>query len=210
MDRKSSTSSIDDIDHQERKDIVDHDRKDYFCVDVEQLTKEETKANIKFLKIRDDLMSDGQMHFLDGYYKSQPVISGSKLFTTLNKMPKGGHLHLHLTAACKIDYLMELTKEDYVYYNEKANLLKVFVEVEPLEGYVKCNELRETWQKEGTFDEYIYNKILLTEEDISSKHSSTIWKNFQFKFDLAFHLYNYYKFFERVLTEVMLDSIKEK
>ena len=179
-------------------------------MDVPTLSENEHKANIKFMKIRDDLLADGQMHFLEGYYDSMPVISNSSLFHKLHKMPKGAHLHLHLTAACRLDFLMELTKDECIYYNEEKNKLKVFPLGDVEDGYIQTGILREKWDKEGTFDEFIKWKILLNAEDIKSKHSSTIWCNFQHKFNLTFHLYNYSLFFERILFEIMHDSIKEK
>ena len=207
LERKDS---IDDIDHKERVKIVEEDRKDYFCVDVTELTEDEKKADEKFKKIKEDLMADGQMHFLDGYYDSKAVIAKSILFKKLHQMPKGGHLHLHLTAACRLDFLMELTKEDIVYYSHSKNKFKVFPLGEPEEGYIKASIVRDNWDKEGTFDEYTIQKILLNRDDIASKHSSTIWSNFQPKFNLTYQLYNYDKFFERILFEIMKDSIEEK
>ncbi len=53
-------------------------------------------------------------------------IKESKLFQVLKQMPKGGHHHLHLTAACPVDFLIELTREDIVWYSERDNILKVF------------------------------------------------------------------------------------
>ncbi|CAI2367042.1 unnamed protein product [Moneuplotes crassus] len=207
MEQKASKS---ELYLKQREEIVKKDRKDYFCVDVPSLTEEEKKADESFLKIKEELLSDGKMPFLDNYYKSFPVISSSKLFKSLHKMPKGAHLHLHMTAASRIDFLMEIAKEDCVYYNESLNLCKVFVENEPEEGYKKCSEIRENWDKEGTFDDFLQDKILLNEEDVSSKHSNTIWSKFQPKFDVTFDLYNYEKFFERILYQVMIDHIEEK
>jgi adenosine deaminase CECR1 len=207
MERKDS---IDDTDHLERGIIVQEDQKDYFCTDVTELTEEEQKACIKFETMRDDLMKDGQMHFLDGYHDSMEVISNSKLYQTLKNMPKGGHLHLHLTAAAGVDFLIELTKDDVVYYNMKKNKLMVFPNGEPDEGYTQCNMVRSNWSSEGTFESYLKNKILLTAEDIKSKHSSTIWGIFQYKFDLTFELYNYYRFFEKILAHVLTYSMDEK
>lgn len=123
MERKDS---IDEIDHMERNKIVKEDQKDYFCTDVLELTEEEEKANEKFKAMRDELVKDGQMHFLNGYYDSMKVISESKLYNTLINMPKGAHLHLHLTASAHVDFLVELTKDDVIYYNTKKNKLKVY------------------------------------------------------------------------------------
>jgi len=51
---------------------------------------------------------------------------------------------------------------------------------------------------------------LLTEEDIESKNSNTIWRNFQPKFGLTLELYNYHEFFRQIFIEVLKTSIEEK
>ena len=52
-------------------------------------------------------------------------------------MPKPVVHHLHLTAAAPLDYLVELTYYDFVYYNSKENLFKVSKKGVKAEGYIK-------------------------------------------------------------------------
>jgi adenosine deaminase CECR1 len=88
--------------------------------------------------------------------------------------------------------------------------MKIIAKGDVEDGYVQCNILRENWPKEETFDEFIKKKILLTEEDISSRNSNIIWENFQHKFTLTFELYNYHEFFREILTHILINSINEK
>ena len=70
-------------------------------------------------------------------------------------MPKGGHHHLHLTAACPVEYLIELTYEDYVYYSEREgqNLFKVSKHGPPDQaGFIKCNNIRNFKTSAEEFD----------------------------------------------------------
>ena len=125
-------------------------------------------------------------------------------------MPKGGVHHLHLTAAAHIDFLIELTYEDYVYYNEKENMFRVSVAGPPQEsGFFKCNDLRNYLDKEHDLDEEFRRKILLNKEDASSQESEKIWDIFQFKFMMTNDLYNYAPFFERITMKVLETCVEE-
>lgn len=54
------------------------------------------------------------------YYEKLPTLVKSDLFDCLNIMPKPAIHHIHLTAACPIEFIVKkLTYYDYVYYNDK-------------------------------------------------------------------------------------------
>ena len=40
-------------------------------------------------------------------------------------MPKPAVHHLHLTAGAPVEYLIKLTYNDYVYYNDRTQIFKV-------------------------------------------------------------------------------------
>jgi len=82
-------------------------------------------------------------------------------------MPKGGHHHLHLTAAAPVDFLIELTYDPRVAYNKRENIFKVNVTSDD-KGYISCNDLRNFHATAEEFDDMIRDKILLNKEDISS------------------------------------------
>jgi hypothetical protein len=55
-------------------------------------------------------------------------------------MPKPVVHHIHLTAACKINFLIEkLCYYDYVYYNDKDKEFKVNKNGCDLPGFIKVN-----------------------------------------------------------------------
>lgn len=194
----------------QREELVQKDKKDYFWVDVTELTEEELKADQKLEELKNKILEGDNVPFLQHYYESKPIIENSEMYKALVKMPKGGNLHYHLTAAAPLELLMELTKEDIVYYHQKNNVISVFPNGNPEEGYTQCNLIRDNWNKEKTFDDFIKSKILLTQHELDSKHSTSIWKEFQYKFSLCLHLYNYHKFFRRILTAVLNNAIEEK
>jgi hypothetical protein len=53
------------------------------------------------------------------------MIRYSDLYKVLDKMPKGGLLHLHTTAAPSVDFYIQLTYNESVYFNEREMLFKV-------------------------------------------------------------------------------------
>ena len=73
---------------------------------------------------------------------SQENIRGSKLFKALKYMPKGAIHHIHLTAACPVDFLIELTYDPIVYFNERDGMFKVSKTGSPGAGLINCNEMR--------------------------------------------------------------------
>ena len=57
-------------------------------------------------------------------------------------MPKGAIHHLHFTAACPVDFLIELTYDPSVYYNERDNSFLVSKNGPPEQvGFINCNDV---------------------------------------------------------------------
>jgi len=123
-------------------------------------------------------------------------------------MPKGGHHHLHLTAAAPIDFLIELTYDSRVSYNMRDNIFKVDKTAED-SGYISCNELRNFHATADEFDSMLKEKILLTKEEIKSQESECIWDIFQYKFLMTNDLYNYAPFFEKIVMKIFEICVAE-
>jgi hypothetical protein len=103
---------------------------------------------------------------------------GSEVYDCLNKMPKPVVHHIHLTAACPIEFLVEqLCYYDYVYYNQKEQLFKTNKNGCDLPGYVKVTDLRKYWARSADFDKFLYDSILLREGTETQEHHE-IWKYF--------------------------------
>ena len=77
-------------------------------------------------------------NFFDNFVQ----IKNSKLYEILDKMPKGGLLHLHSTAAPSIESYLKLTYEDFVYFNEREMRFKVCPNGLDDDGYIKCVDMR--------------------------------------------------------------------
>jgi hypothetical protein len=144
------------------------------------------------------------------FYDKKGTIESSRIFEALNEMPKPACHHLHFTAACPLRYLIKLTYRDHVYYNQKANELKVTKDPSwSEEGYVKCNSLRQYWSSPSDFDKYLEEKIILGPDQIASKETRQIWGDFQYKFSMCLSIYNYYEFFEYILGKVIRSFISQ-
>ena len=123
-------------------------------------------------------------------------------------MPKPALHHAHLTACASLDYLIELTYKDCVYYSQIANEFHVSAKGCDKPGYVKVNTLRQYWKNPAEFDNFLKGKMRL-KPGPEDREDNKIWQGFQFKFQLTFQLYNYKPFFERILYRVSRDFIKE-
>ena len=119
------------------------------------------------------------------YFDNYKKLKESKVYEALNAMPKPVVHHLHLTAAAPVDYLVKLTYQDHVYFNDRDYLFKVSKNGINEDGFMKTTTLRKHWGDAQPFDEYIRNKILLTRDLVECLDSHPIWVNFQTKFILT-------------------------
>ena len=89
------------------------------------------------------------------------TLKNCELYKCFEKMPKPGVHHTHLTGAASIDFLIELTYYDFVYYSEKENLFFASREKSTVpENYVQCSELRQYWSGATAFDQYLKDKMV--------------------------------------------------
>lgn len=83
------------------------------------------------MKQEDDCIITGS------YYEKLPKLKSSKLYDILTQMPKTVVHHIHLTASCPIDFLVDkLCYYDFVYFNQKDMMFKVNKNGCDLPGYV--------------------------------------------------------------------------
>lgn len=175
---------------QKRQELIEEANAAHFTVDVPELTKEEKEVDSILHDLRGEIVQGDHSPLLLQYYEGKTIIQDSNLHQAFQKMPKGAHLHLHPAAAFPIDLVMDLTRGDDAYYSMEKNLLRTYSEGEAPADYTQCNYFRKNWDQEGTFDEFILNKLLLTAEDMASQESNQIWANFQPKFSLLSGLFH--------------------
>jgi hypothetical protein len=90
-------------------------------------------------------------------------------------MPKPAVHHTHLTACADVNFLVELTYEEYVFYSEKEDLFYTNKNGCNKPGYLKVNTLRQYAQDARVFDNELRAKILL-KPTVPEDHG--IWKTF--------------------------------
>ena len=195
---------------EKREKLIKASKANYFTHDVKELTSEEKAVEEALFKLRSEIVQGDHSPILLPFYEGKKIIETSKVKKALENMPKGAHLHLHVSAAVPLRVLLDFTYEDIVYFNPDAKKLLASAEGPAGPGYIKWNELRKNWTKEGTFDEYLKDLILLSPEDIVTKESTIIWKNFQPKFSAVSGLFNYPPFLKRSLVELGKVAIQEK
>lgn len=89
------------------------------------MSKAEIDAERKLFSLRDELLQKEPSIITGFYYDNLEKLKASKIYDALNWMPKPAIHHLHLTAGSPIDFLIKLTYNDYVYYNDRLMLFKV-------------------------------------------------------------------------------------
>ena len=162
---------------QRRLKLIQETKSQHFSAGIE-LKKIDIQAEKKLFKLRDELYAEDPSIVTGYYYDKNKKLQASKLFDALKVMPKPAVHHLHLTAAAPLDYLIRLTYNDYVYYNDREQLFKVSKKGINLEGFQKTTTLRKYWSNSQEFDDYLRDKILLNKNTCACQESHPIWLQF--------------------------------
>ena len=116
----------------------------------------------KLDKLRTEMISADHTLLIGEYYDKLPTMLNSALYECFLKMPKPAVHHAHLTACCDLDYLIELTYKDCVYYSQRANEFFVSENGCTKEGFIKVNTLRQYWKDASELDKFLKDKMRLT------------------------------------------------
>jgi adenosine deaminase CECR1 len=192
-----------------RKELIEQDRSTHFTTDVLELTDKEKQVEKILFEKRSKLVYEDHSPLLLDFFEGQKVIKDGEVHNFFKAMPKGGHMHIHIEASVAMDTFMNFTNEDFVYYNMDKNELLAAPNGVTQPGFITCNQLRKEWKKDGSFDEYLVSKLLLSPEDIKSRESHEIWKGFQHKFVLNDAIIHYYKFYRAGLLAYYEQAISE-
>lgn len=169
----------------QRDELVKKSTADHFANGV-VLSQKDKDAQKKLTAMRDDLLQKDPTMCTGGYYEKLPGLLGSDLYDCLDVMPKPAIHHIHLTAACPLDFLVKkLTYFDFVYYNKKEQKFLVNKNGCDKPGYIRTNHLRQYWKSAPDFDKYLADAITL-KQGLENQQSHEIWKYFQPKFDMTF------------------------
>ena len=194
---------------EDRKKLVENEKKEYFTFDIGELTPQEKIVDEAIQKLRTEVVQGDHSPLLRDFYEGKKVIENSKLKHALELMPKGAHLHLHVEAGISLSEVVKFTYEDYVYYSMKKNLFITAPHGLDSPDYEKCNKIRKEWSGPGTFDEFLENKLLLQPSEIDPRESRQIWDNFQAKFMLIDGVIHYHEFYKKALKMMARNAIKD-
>ena len=144
-----------------RGELVARNREMHFSAGI-KLSPDEEKVQARLAELRNALASRIPNPVLLDFYESKPLMEGSELFSFLHAMPKGGVFHVHLTAACHVDFLLALSREDTVFYNAESKRFRVEpTRAATADGFRPCEELRKESGDAAAFDATLREEILL-------------------------------------------------
>lgn len=149
---------LDDIEKwtAKRAELVERADEDHFSNEI-SLDNKEKKAQNKLIALRKQMLEEDDTIATGFYYDKLDKLLGSKLYECLKMMPKPAVHHIHLTASCSIQFLIDkLCMYDHVYYSEKEQNFKVSKKGCDLPGYVQVNTLRQYWDSSTSFDEHLH------------------------------------------------------
>lgn len=151
-----------------------------------QLTTKEQQLNQKLVTLQQSMIADYKAnHFFPparNFYNSKAHIEQTPLFKILQKMPKGGILHLHSGAMGNPRWVAQKaidTPEMHVFWEKTNNTytkgqLKAYAKDKVPKGFRPAHEIAKT---NSNFKSELVD--LLTFNEGMDRDSVDIWKNFQ-------------------------------
>ncbi len=118
----------------QRNELLHRSESEHFSRDI-ILDRKEKAAEKKLDMIRETMLNEDPSLVTGLFYDKLEKLKSSPLYEALIHMPKPAVHHCHVTAAAPVDYLIELTYRNYVYYNDRAQLFKVSKNGITEEGY---------------------------------------------------------------------------
>jgi hypothetical protein len=191
--------------HKMKKDLLERDVVQSHSI-KQTLTYKEMVVERKLNFLRREMLDNNPVLITAPHYDKLDFLLNSPLYDCLRVMPKPAIHHTHLTATADVKFLVELTYNDFVFYSEKENLFYTNKNGCHLPGYIKVNTLRQYAKNAVDFDKSLEEKMLLRPK---CPEDHVIWADFQPKFMLTNHLYNYATFFKKILYRSCKSYIKE-
>lgn len=116
----------------------------------------------KLDNLRKQMLEADHSLIVGEYYDKVQSLLDSPLYDALQMMPKPALHHAHLTACASLEYLVELTYKDCVYYSQTANEFHVSEKGCDKPGFMKVNTLRQYWKNPAEFDHFLSEKMRLS------------------------------------------------
>lgn len=181
----------------QREALLKLDSLHYFDAEIE-LSENEQLLNAKLLKLQKEMLQDYKdQHFFPparNFYASKNHIEETPLFKLIQKMPKGGILHVHTPAMGSADWLLKRAIETpamHVYWNdpEEQYLKGEFRAFKPGTAPKGFVQVAKEYQADADF--YYDLRSLITFDKWIDQDSVDIWKEFQAVFQRIEGLVSY-------------------
>ena len=113
----------------------------------------------KMNTLREKMFNKDKSLMIGGHYRWLETLLNSPLYDCIYNMPKPVVHHAHLTACGNMEFLVNLTYSDSVFFSERE--MKFFVSQKGCnkDGYIKVNTLRQYWKESTAFDKWLVSKI---------------------------------------------------
>ena len=166
--------------NQQKQELLKKDR-EMDHADKINLSYKGAVVDHKLSSLRKSMIAADHALVIGEYYDKLPQLLNSPLYECLRLMPKPAVHHAHLTACASMDYLLQLTYKDCVYYSQRANEFFVSAKGCTKEGFIRVNTLRQYWKNAESFDEMLKAKMLCKPSP-EERTDHAVWGGFQFKF----------------------------
>jgi adenosine deaminase CECR1 len=198
-----------------RQEAIRADAQIRFDKDI-QLSEEEKKAGLKLQHMQDELLAKYKAEKFfppsRSFYQSKKTIENTALFQVLEKMPKGGALHLHTEGTTSISWVVNTLVDQpdgYVFWaddNQKfiKGQIEFFKSSEVPAGFRKAADLNKT---EKGFKTTLTQ--LLTFNEKTTRDSAQVWKEFERCFNRIRNFVTYKPVFEAYYLEGFKELIKD-
>ncbi|KAL7022525.1 hypothetical protein ACKWTF_012282 [Chironomus riparius] len=186
------------------------------------LSPKEQEADKILLSMKDKAIQKGiidsasyapSMHF----FHAKPLIEQDPIFEIIQKVPKGGVLHLHNSAGASSDWVIRnLTYRDEVMICNHNDGYKMFLTVPSkycANEAVPINKLRAEATNKNDFDKSLESLINLYTHQPETEYPdvNSVWKKFQNMFNVVGGVFDYlptYKaYHQRILEELYEDNV---
>lgn len=140
------------------------------------------------------------------FFEAKPSIENSDVFKFIQRIPKGGSLHTHLTAAVSFDYLYKYivsSKNIYANIIDGRFKLKFLNESNVDNGWTLVSDLAN--------GDKLRNELTLEVDNPREKYPSIedIWKKFMSLFSATYDLYSFKPFFEEIVYQVLKELVED-
>lgn len=228
---KCEKGSVTDEFIKSRNQFIDDENEKGFGMDI-KLNEKEFIANKIIMIAKSEEISIGfqdpdlfnpSRHIFDIMEK----IKQSKLFKIIQRMPKGGILHIHNSAMCSIDFVVSLTHEPHLWqrsipnsdeilefkFSRQQPTVKKNVNNSPMGEWRLVSTVREEMGSSAN-DRNVRNLFTLYDRktDPRTKNVNQLWKRFESIFSLVKGILTYVpvhkKYYIQAMKEMLADSVQ--